>query len=443
MRAFIATLCLYLVCTLASGAALPVSRMQNAVSGVTQSKMVQRGFASNDPRWINTLSSAGSAIAGAAATAATVTALGVTAPAWATVAAGAAVGTAVALALDAGIKWLFKDSGNVQIGDNPTSPNTPAGLSPPSTVWVKNGVVGGTKDAACTGQPPSSGMTGSHPWTAYHAMLNGVCEGFRVFTDTGSVVDAGPDDTFSVFTNNTSRCPGIGLTASAGKCPASNFPEPAGAPVKTISDAAAQLTDPQKAQPLNPQVIADLANEFWKQAAAAPGYNGLPYDATQPVTAADAATWQASNPNYWPSVGDFVAPQVAPSGGTASTPFSMPTSTTPATSADPATQPSIGTNPSTEPLQNLGSDPGIGAPALEPIPTAQQILSPLLNLFPTLKNFAVPSHSSVCPKWTMHILNSDYTLQDHCSMLEQIRPTLYAVMAVTWVLIALFIILAA
>ena len=443
MRKIMFTMVLVLVTQMALAAEVPVSKMQNALSGVTQQKMKSEGFLSIDPRYNRTQVAIGGLAIGYAAEAVAVTALGVTAPAWASVAAIAIAGYAGILAIDAGVKWIYKDKNSVQVGDNPASPNTPAGLSPPSTVWVKNGVVGGTKDAACTGQPPSSGMTGSHPWTVYHVMVNGVCEGFRTFTDTGSVVDAGPDDTFTVVTNNTTRCPGINLSASAGKCPASNFPEPAGAPVKTISDAADALTAPQKAAPLNPQIIADLANDFWREAATAPGYDGLPYDATKPITAAEVATWQAANPTSWPSVGDFVAPQAAPSGGTASSPFVMPLSPTPVTSADPSTNPSAGTNPSTEPLTNLGTDPGIGAPALEPIPTAQQILSPLLDLFPTLKNFAVPNHSSVCPKWTMHILNSDYTLQDHCPMLEQIRPTLYAVMAVAWVLIALFIILAA
>jgi len=121
----------------------------------------------------------------------------------------------------------------------------------------------------------------------------------------------------------------------------------------------------------------------------------------------------------------------------------LPTSPTPVAEQDPTTTPKTGTNPSTEPLQNLGPDPGIGAPALEPIPTAQQILSPLLNLFPSLKNFVVPNHNATCPKWSVHLFDRDVPLQDHCPMLEQVRPTAYATMAAVWILIALFIVLAA
>jgi len=75
--------------------------------------------------------------------------------------------------------------------------------------------------------------------------------------------------------------------------------------------------------------------------------------------------------------------------------------------------------------------------------TAQQILSPLLNLFPSLKNFVVPNHNATCPKWSVHLFDRDVPLQDHCPMLEQVLPTAYATMAAVWILIALFIVLAA
>jgi hypothetical protein len=57
------------------------------------------------------------------------------------------------------------------------------------------------------------------------------------------------------------------------------------------------------------------------------------------------------------------------------------------------------TNPAASaPLVNLGSDPGIGSPSLEATPTGAQILQPLTQLMPDLKNFQVPAHQAVCPK---------------------------------------------
>ncbi len=444
-RALILFLSLVFICSVSFAAALPVSKMQNAVSGVTQAKMQGRGFAANDPRFASTLVGIGSTVGYELGSLATVTLLGVTAPAWASVAVGLAAAGAVAFAIDEGLKWIVKTDDSVQVGDNPASPNTPAGLAPPTTIYCgDNSVCGPTPQAVCSGQPSTRGSFNNQPGTFFHEFeSDGHCHTRFKFDSLSTVPDFGADTDPRKITSNTTSCPGIGLTASAGKCPASNFPEPAPAPVKTLSDAVNALTDQQKAKPLSPQIVADLANELWKEAASSPGYDGLPYDATNPLTATDAAAWQATNPNSWPSVGDFVAPQPAPNGGTAGSPFTLPTSPTPVQTQDPTSPPQTGTNPSTEPLQNLGPDPGIGAPALEPIPTAQQILQPLLNLFPTLKNFAVPNHSSVCPKWSVSVLNHDYVMQDHCPMLESIRPTLYSVMAAAWVVIALFIILAA
>lgn len=438
-RLFLAAL-LLLVNVAASAFQVPVSKMQNAVSGVTQAKMQSKGFTSADPRYVETLANQSSSVAGLVAGAATVTALGVTAPAWATILAATAVGVGVTLVVEAGVKWLFKDGNSVQIGDNPESVNTPAGLPPPSIVYRKGTVISASQSGACNGQPTTTGVDAGKSYKVWYAWTNGACETFRQYDGHG-VLDMGPTTAPEKLINNTTLCPGISLSASAGKCPASNFPEPAPAPVKTISDAAADLTEPQKATALDPQIIADLANEFWKAAAAAPGYNGLPYDATQPITATDAATWQAANPSYWPSVGDFVAPQVAPSGGTATSPFTLPASPTPVSSADPTTQPNTGTNPSTEPLQNLGTDPGIGAPGLEAIPTAQQIIAPTQNIFPTLKSFVVPSIDAQCPTWDVPVLGKLISFKDHCALLEQARPNLYAAMAVIYALMALFIVL--
>jgi len=439
--------CLMTHCSLSLSATVPVSRMQNALTGVVQSEMRSRGFASNDPRWIGTLSSVSGSIVGELASAATVTLLGVTAPAWATVAATVIVGSAAYLTVDAAVKWIFKADGTVQIGDNPASVNTPAGLAPPTIIYTFSNAVAGSPGGACSGASYTD-FTFSGGHGSQHAVLNadGNCHLIRVYIpDTGAsyTEDQGSLGAPSKSSNNTTLCPGIKLTATNGVCPASNFPEPAQAPVKTVSDAAAALTDAQKAQPLNPQMIADLANDFWKTAAAAPGYTGLPYDATNPVTAADAATWQAANTASWPTVGDFVAPQATPSGGTAASPFTLPTASTPVATADPAAVASPGTNASTEPLENLGPDPGIGAPALESIPTAQQILQPLLNLFPTLTNFVVPNHNATCPTWSFSVFNHDIAMTQHCALFEKIRPTLYAAMALVWVLVALFIVLAA
>ncbi|WP_144768307.1 hypothetical protein [Herbaspirillum sp. SJZ099] len=437
-------LCLLVLTINAYSADLPVSKMQNAISGVAQSKMLSNGFLAADPRYNATIRAIGGAAIGYTAEAVAVTSLGITAPAWVSIAAIALAGYAGILALDAGVKWLFKDRNSVQVGDNPQSVNTPAGMPIPTVIWCwQSSVCSGTKAGACTGIPGSTGESQGRTFQRAYNMVGDECHSFWTFSDTGQVYDVGVAGAIIQYTSNRTACPGISLSGTNGICPASNFPEPAAAPVKTLSDAANGLTDAQKAAALNPQIVADLANDFWREAAAAPGYDGLPYDATQPITATQAQAWQQAHTDYWPSVGDFVAPQAAPSGGTASSPFTMPTVTAPVSSADPTTQPSTGTNPSTEPLSNLGPDPGIGAPGLEPIPTAQQIIAPLTNAFPSVKSFVVPNIDAQCPTWQVPVFGKDIDFTNHCALLEQARPTLFAVMAVVYALMALFIVLRA
>lgn len=153
----------------------------------------------------------------------------------------------------------------------------------------------------------------------------------------------------------------------------------------------------------------------------------------------DVQTYQQLNPGTYPTVSDFVAPAINPATNTAPV-------ATPSTSINPQTgeviQPGITPTPDAAKV-DLGVDPVIGAPKLESTPTAAMILAPLLNLFPDLRSFVVPSHSAECPKPSMSIFNKTYVLDSHCSMFETVRPTLYAVMAVVWSVSALFIILAA
>jgi len=92
---------------------------------------------------------------------------------------------------------------------------------------------------------------------------------------------------------------------------------------------------------------------------------------------------------------------------------------------------------------NLGTDPGIGAPTLETTPTAQAILNPVFNLLPSFRNFVVPAHSGACPKPSMTIFNKYMVMDAHCTVLENIRPTLYAVMFFVWLLLGALIVLAA
>lgn len=185
--------------------------------------------------------------------------------------------------------------------------------------------------------------------------------------------------------------------------------------------------------PASPALVAQAANNAWQSAASQPGYQGLPFQASNPVTTADAQAWQAANPSSYPTVGDMLSPAVNPSTSAVSQPVAPGTVANPGTNTAPANTPQV----------NLGTDPVVPLPTLEGTPTGQMILAPILSLFPDLKSFVVPSHSAECPKPTLNLFGRALLLDGHCTLLETVRPTLYAVMAAVWLVIALFIILAA
>lgn len=445
-KIFVLLICFLVLVPRVFAQALPVSPMQNAVSGVMQQKMISRGFAANDPRFGATLSSASSTIGGVAGTtAAAITVGAVTAPAWVTVALAAGVGAvvtyAVTLGLDALVNWLFRTDGKIdQLAGGNLSYDA-NGFNAGDTVWRYRDF-GGQTHYGGSPEPLArqfryddlvrQGVTQpSEPTCFANGSVGYYCGNYQVTLDGTAPVTCGR-----------------GMQAIGSTCVAYSYPLPNQVQTQTgltPQQAINNLSSTDKDKQLNPVILAALADQAWKNAAAQPGYNGLPYQAADPITQADAARWQAANPNSWPKVSDFVNPQATPSGGTAASPWVLPNTASPVSSYNPSTSPqqTTSTNPSTQPVSNLGPDPGIGQPTLEATPTAQQILQPILSLFPDLRSYVVPSHTGVCPKPSMDLWGKHLVLDGHCNLLEDNRAAIQAVMAMVWVMVALFIILAA
>lgn len=445
-------ICVLLICFLAIvprvfAQALPVSSMQNSVSGVMQQKMLSRGFAANDPRFGATLSRSSNAIAGVAGTAAAVTVGAVTAPGWVSIAIAAGIGAvvtyAVTLGIDSLVNWLFRPDGKVD--ESSTASSYPAGTisiggpywwahisSPSRDIYGSDGLALAMQANAM--QRQSLGLSVEQNPACY-------LSGGGTYWTCGAWGSA----TYKA-SGSPSACSGTTFSVS-GTCTPYTY---AAVPVQPASavplgTAISHIPSSDLNKQLNPVLVAAVADQAWRSAAAQPGYDGLPYQASDPITQADAARWQAANPNSWPTVSDFVSPQATPSTGTPASPWVLPNTPSPVSSYSPTTSPqqTTSTNPSTQPVSNLGPDPGIGQPTLEATPTAQQILQPILSLFPDLRSYIVPSHSGVCPKPSMDLWGKHLMLDGHCNLLEDNRPAIQAVMAMVWVMVALFIILAA
>lgn len=210
--------------------------------------------------------------------------------------------------------------------------------------------------------------------------------------------------------------------------------------VKSLTDAAASLTSSQKSTPVGYGAMALMINGLWQKAATSSGYQGMPYVATQPVTATDVQNWAQANPLAYPTVQALTQPVANVATDLAPSVSTQPT--TPVTPATSTTAPTA-TNPSTQSQTNLGPDPNVGPPTLEPTPTANQILAPILGLFPTFKNFSVPAHAGECPKPSFDALNTHFVLDGHCALFEQQRAVIYGAMVLAFMLISLFIVLSA
>lgn len=429
-------------------ASVPVSNTQNAVSGVIQAKMAKRGFAANDPRWGATLQLTGATMAGAAASAALVTVAGVTAPAWITAAVGVGLAALFAAGIDLaidGIRWLLNSDGTVTVGVTAI-----AGELVEGGPYVKGSTYKVQYPA------PIADSTATEDWKRYCAPWPSQCAWtvkradpqpdhndpnkyvlYEVFNANGQMMT---NFGLTYFPSGATKSCAAGMVNNNGVCANRLVPLPGPSP-KAVSDAIASMSATDKAKPANPALLAAIANAAMQKAASLEGYSGLPHDPSDPITAEDAAAWQSQNPSNWPTVGDLLSPQPAPVGGTASSPFQLPNSQTPIGSTNPSAPPNTGTNPSTQPLINLGVDPGIGAPGLENVPTAQAILVPVLNMLPSFRSFVVPSHSSTCPTASIRLFEQQLLLDRHCVLAESARPTLFAVMAFVWLFAAVLIIL--
>ncbi|MFZ6876270.1 hypothetical protein ACO0LF_29760 [Undibacterium sp. Di27W] len=468
--------------------------VNRAVGGVLTRVAIARGFAANDPRIGATLAGVSSSLT-AANVASTVAGVGLAiagAPVWLTVAASLGV-FAIGAAIVAGNATVSLSNGKLVVdapGGVPAPAYTPVVTSNPDRYAALEDL--GLKvyrDASC--QPsqycyaypslPSGALpyqynpnlgdsTQGQAWVVFFSLQDLVAnlpDGFRksgtvyhqVLQDRAQDVkwDWVQPPHFEFSDNGTPRLVGIKqmtVTCVSGPCSStsiqSNWDSTSGFVQVNIIEGARQyqnlaeaypnLSSAVKSQQLSDSTIAQIADQAWLRAAAQPGYQGVPYSVTQPVTAADVAAWRAENPINAPTLNDLLAPANNP--GIATVPVS-PTVT--ASASDPTPNPGALTNVNVvnAPRIDLGADPNVVAPALEVTPTAWEILAPIMSLFPELKGYQAPNHASACPKPVFDIFGKSIVMDSHCTIAEQYRSTIGAVMVSVWVIVGLFILLSA
>ena len=420
-------------------------KVSRSVSAALQEGMRSRGFAANDPRFINTIARTSpqlSVVAGGSAAAITVGA--VTAPAWVSVAAaivvGAVVSYAVSLAIDGIVQWVFRPDGKIDERSDAPPVVSGAALVQGGPYWV-----------ALVGSPKAyNAYSGDGEALARQAHADDRRRlGMAVNNDYTCRLNSGGDymmcgQGFASYYKNGApgNCTSGGML-SQGSCTGFDYLPPPVAPATAVPVPAAvqHIPSADLDKKLNPVIVAALANQAWKQAAEQPGYDGLPYPQNNPITAEDLGPWAKANPEHWPSVRDFVQPN--PQTSTNPQPWGLPGSPA-APQITPTPLPNQGTtNPAANsPQVNLGADPAIGAPNLEGVPTAQQIAAPILQLAPDLLGFQASGHEGVCPQPSIDLYGT-HVLDAHCKLIEANKPVLKVAMAFAWVAFAAFVVLSA
>lgn len=198
-----------------------------------------------------------------------------------------------------------------------------------------------------------------------------------------------------------------------------------------VQDLPSSTPPPVLGAPLSPAIVAAVANSAWQKAASAPGYQGVPFSESSPVTAADVEAAEAASPATSPLVQDFVTPlpvsQLAPPASASSSPSSS--SSSPSSSM------------TTQPL-SLGADPGTPAPSVS-APAASSVLAPITSLLPDFLHFTLPSMSGTCPAPSFSMWGSTYTIDEQCALWAKYGPILHATMIAAFTLASVLVILTA
>lgn len=225
--------------------------------------------------------------------------------------------------------------------------------------------------------------------------------GYSIATEAAPVGCAGGQ--VGVFSSGAWGCSGRAAPADHVSDPVSFVP---------LSTAYANATTDQQQSALSPELLAEMANRLWKDAASQPEYAGEPWAVGSPVTPGLVPI------PLGPLVSDLASP--VPLGNP------LPTSTT----ETPSTPVDLGPNPGTAETQ---------------LPEAEDFYAPIVALAGGIQSWVVPAHSAACPVWHAepsiagHVFVIDTT--ETCALFEQHRSLVFSMSLAAWAVVAFFIVL--
>lgn len=416
--------------------ALPASnKFGSALGNGMMQTLVRRGFAANDPRIFQTISSVSArtvslASAGSAAT-------------WGSVLGRCVPFVSVGLAVYAGVNWYFDVQGKVYLAPPGSTASVPIfsnGVQKGSLVYSlsnRSGFYAGSIQEAYSALVfsnlqlyadakygvPSIKQTSSATWSVSYnySIPSQFINNFSYVAEATSIVW------------NGSACPaGQGYDSSKQQCASVGLDKSpfAGSKIEGVDlpTAYANLSDAAKTAPVTSELLAEASNRLWKDAALSPGYEGIPFSSDSPVQPSDFESYRSTYPASWPQNSDWgatVVPQSPVSAG--------------------ANQNQIQQSSASAVKVDFGTDPGTPVPTLEDTP--RDLFKPISDLMQPWLNFQVPAHSAACPTFSAQPLIGGRVfvidITSHCLLIEQYRQTIFAAAFAAWLIVAVFIVLSA
>lgn len=291
----------------AYAAAVPAysPKFGQSITSLVSQKVFKRGFASNDPRYVSTVSGIGSATATVAASLAS-------GASWPALLARSGIGmiavAAAPLVVDKAIDWLWGvgDQAKISGADLSVSPDktaVPTGFSSQfndigagNFKYYWNSVNSSWRYLAAVQTAPTNyyPLCASPPGsTTLSAPCPDTLNGYWMKSSI-QYVDGKKDQAIYEWFSPT------GQKVNPAYVPAF---KPTPDIVKDLPDVAldSQLTNKQ---------LADAGNALWRNASLQPDYPGLPWSAADPITESDVSSWKVANPASVPSLKDYISPAV-------------------------------------------------------------------------------------------------------------------------------------
>ena len=197
----------------------------------------------------------------------------------------------------------------------------------------------------------------------------------------------------------------------------------------SLSSIQGKVTPAMLPVPLPPALVAQMANQLWQDAAAQPGYTGLPYSSTTPVSIADVASAPVQA-----TFNDLVNSLPAPAGSN-TVPFSTTGSYTQSGSGSgTTTTTTTGSSPSTD---MCTADPNslacssLGAPPSAPTVPSKTVQIPMTP-------WSVGSNSGTCPadrKVNVFGGQLSFSFQPICQLATAVQPVVLMLSALAAALI--------